>query len=195
MRGFFMKKLMRTLFKICFLILLSNQLCAEEIATSSIKVKAGFSNVKIEMKVNTPQTLKESRSIWIDSETKEIKQIMNKPVGKAPKWIPNVMKPVEIPAHPSQRDNIPANHIVARPFDEKIGGPPGSNTSKKEAAKDFLSRRPDITDFITSNTGITDPVKILEKWVYDVMQSTDKDYREGKKNLRRIRLNLITSSS
>ncbi len=129
------------------------------------------------------------------SDTVEVRQAHSAPAPGKKTWSPNVYLPGNVPARPGQPDDVPQTREVPVPFGQPTGAaaapPAGPGTpatgpaTRKEAIDAFLAKRPDIVQFIRDNTGITDPQKILEKWVYDVMRSEDSDWAEAKEILEK----------
>ncbi|PKL50277.1 MAG: hypothetical protein CVV42_03210 [Candidatus Riflebacteria bacterium HGW-Riflebacteria-2] len=141
------------------------------------RISIGFENLLIEMKVPTPM-LATSESRWVSSSTPEIAEALAAPAPEPARWVKNQFRPDEMPAIPGQKDNISQQRQFPEPFLETV--------SRRQAATDFLTRRPDIADFVRDNLGETDPIKVLEHWVYEIMRSEDSDWEEAKKILEEL---------
>lgn len=161
--------------------------------SETIRVTVGFANQTVQTEIQVPHLVEKHGGEWVTSETAEVRAAHAAPPPGQKTWSPNTYLPRSIPARPGQPDGIAQSRTFPVPFGQPAGeaapptgaGPTGPSgptgpTTKQEAIEAFLARRPDIVRFIQDNTGIRDPQKILEKWVYDVMRSEDKDWAEAK---------------
>jgi len=149
----------------------------ENNSSETRRISVGFENLLIEMKVPTPM-LTTSESRWVSSATPEIKDAMAAPQPEPQRWEENQFRPDELATKPEQKDNISQQRQFPEPFAEEVG--------QRQAAIDFLARRPDIADFVRANLGETDPIKVLEHWVYEIMRSDDSDWEEARKILEEM---------
>ena len=149
----------------------------ENNSSETRRISVGFENLLIEMNVPTPM-LTTSESRWVSSSTPEIKDAMAAPVPEPAQCEENRFQPDEMPAKPGQKDNISQQRQFPEPFVETV--------AKRQAAIDFLARRPDIAEFVRNNLGETDPIKVLEHWVYEIMRSEDSDWEEARKILEEM---------
>ena len=165
------------------------------VGSGAVKVTVGFTGHLVETRIQAPRLTGSATAEWVTSDTVEVRQAHAAPAPGKKTWSPNVYLPGNVPARPGQPDDVPQTREVPVPFGQPSGGaaaapagPAGPVTgpgTRKEAIDAFLAKRPDIVQFIRDNTGISDPQKILEKWVYDVMQSEDSDWAEAKEILEK----------
>jgi hypothetical protein len=177
----FLTSITLLLMTFCFIASLSAE--SENSATDSVNIQIGFENQQLNFKVITPQLQKIEADTWVDSDSEIIKETLANPAPPSEAFTPDEYKINDIPSHPSQQDDIPPKRLLPQPFENE-----GEEIvlSKREAAIEFLEKRPDILEFIKANTGLTDPVEVLEKWVYNTMQSSDSDWEEGKRILEEL---------
>ncbi|MBU1107845.1 MAG: hypothetical protein KKB51_14320 [Candidatus Riflebacteria bacterium] len=176
-----MKKQERSCFFTLLLVSIHLLTCTSAVqaqnASETRRLSIGFENQLIELKIPTPM-LKNSEASWVSSATPEIAGAYLAPIPEPAQWIENEYRPEKLAEKPGQMDNIPQKRQFPDPFDEAM--------SRRQAAIDFLKRRPDILVFVRDNLGETDPIKVLERWVYEIMQSSDSDWPEAKKILEEM---------
>ncbi|MGM0599987.1 MAG: hypothetical protein ACQETH_09250 [Candidatus Rifleibacteriota bacterium] len=165
----------------CIVVSLSAE--SEDSASASLNLQIGFENQQLNFKVNTPQFQDFETDTWVDSDSELIKKTLSNPNPSQEDFTPDEYSINDIPSHPSQQDNIPPKKLLPQPFED-----PNDEIvlSKREAAIEFLEKRPDILEFVKVNTGKTDPIEVLELWVYSIMKSDDSDWKEGKRILEEL---------